>query len=543
MSETSINTLFHHSDPAVLRQAMAIIGDKHQETTELGYVVVDRTDLDAVVLAELLGGSSIDTDTLLKKLRELKPVCLGLEIYPDDGSRIAPQYFKNGRKVKKNTVINTLRKECVEFDLYYALEKADNETVQRILQTESINADIAIGGTPLVFLVIESDDVDALELLVERGADINAVINADLKVQNQKGEFVHLYKGTTLLMAAVHYKSPKVAAWLIEHGSNINGVDRNGDSALLLMPTETSMHDLLIPAVEAGAEINHENPRGITPLFAMIYADGKSQQYIIDHCKRLMEHGADIHHVSKNGMNARWAAHMAETNAPQRKVVKFVESFGITRCRAPEDFYARYGSTSQMLRWALHYNDKNTFSSLFSTDELSPGEMLDLLWAMPRRHHSEEFLRVMFEQGAPGFILGSHEIIDTITSDPASRSYLKDIFEDSGPARVEYLSRCEELVNRFAEFLANYSDQLDLPDYIPHKDEQQEQHQRSNLRRFTDEAKSADMDTMTSVLTPKLKAVYAIRLTDSRKQLYILVNPETMKILRFIVAEPEYANW
>ena len=51
------------------------------------------------------------------------------------------------------------------------------------------------------------------------------------------------------------------------------------------------------------------------------------------------------------------------------------------------------------------------------------------------------------------------------------------------------------------------------------------------------------MDTMTSVLTPKLKAVYAIRLTDSRKQLYILIDPETMKILRFIVAEPEYASW
>jgi len=543
LSEISVNVLFHHANPTVLRQAMAIIGDKDQESAELGYVVVDRTDLDAVVLAELLGGSSIDTDTLLTKLRELKPACLGLEIYPDDGSKIAPRYFKNGRKVKKNTVINTLRNECAEFGLYYALEKADNKTVQRILQTESINADIAIGGTPLVFLVIESDDVDALKLLVERGADINAVINTDLKTQNQRGEYVYLYKGTTLMMAAVHYKSPKIAAWLVEHVTNINGVDRNGDSALLLMAEETRLHDLLIPAVEAGAEINHENARGITPLFAMICADGKSQKYIIDHFKRLIDHGADIHHVSKNGMNARWAAHVAEIYGPQRKVVRFVESFGITEYRAPEDLYATCESTSKVLQWAFHYNDKRTFSSLFDPDELSPRAMLDLLWTMPRRHHSEEYLRIMFEQGAPGFILGSHGVIDTITSDPASRSYLKEIFDDSGPAKDEYLSRCEELARRFAEFLANYSDELDLPEYIPHKDEQQEQHQRSNLRRFTDEAKSADMDTMTSVLTPKLNAVYAIRLTDSRKKLYILVNLETMKILKYIVVEPEHASW
>ncbi len=543
MSETSINTLFHHTDPAIVQQAADIIGARDEDNRELGYVVVDRTDLNTVVLAELLGGSSVDMDMLLSKLRKLKPECLGLEIYPDDGRRIEPIYYKNGSKVIKNTVINTLRKECLEFGLYYSLKKADNETVQQILQNETINADIAIGGTPLVFLVIEFDDVKAFKLLLERGADIDTVIGSDNKTQNRKGECVYLDKGTTLLMAAVHYGSPNIAAWLIKHGSNINAVDRNGDNALLLMTRDTSMHDLLIPAIEAGTDVNHENAQGITPLFAMIYADGKSQKYIIDHCKQLIDQGADIKHVSRNGMNARWAAHMAETYSPQRKVVNFVESFGITDCHAPDDFYDDSKSDWHTLQRAFHYNDKETFTSLFTPDKLSPKGMLALLDTRPHQRNSDELLRIMFDKGAPGFILGSHDNIDNITSVPASRSYLKEVYDKSQPAKDEYLGRCKELARQFTEYLASYTDDSELPEYIPHEGEQRERHQRSSLRRFADDAKSADLDTMGSFLTQKLNACYAIRLRHSRKQLYILADPKTMEILKYIAAEPEHASW
>ena len=536
MSEISINILIHNNDPAVLQQAAIIIGDYDQENKELGYSVVSRTDLDKVILAELLGGGSVDTDTLLSRLRKLKPECYGLEIYPDDGSKIAPVYFKNGRKVKKNTVINTLRKECLEFDLYYALEKADKTTVQKILQNKTINADIAIGGIPLIFLVIESDDVQAFKLLLERGADIDAAIGSDIQTENRNGEYVYLDKGTTLLMAAVHFSSPKIAAWLIEHGSDINAVDRNGDSALTLMTEEMCMHDLMPVAIEAGADVNHEDNMGVTPLFGMLFASGKSQKYIIDHCKRLMDLGADIGHVSRNGMNARWAAHMAEFYEEQRKIVAFVESHGVTDCHAPDNYYSRKSSSPMIqLRWCMDYNDLESFAKIFDTAGLTLMEISNLLHQGCRKP-KEPFIRYIFTNGVPGFVLYDEGTIEALTEDNELRDLLKQRLDASQPERQAYVERCRRRALELIDYLASYTDDVEYLDGLRYAySHWSETEQRKHLKRYVDAAKAVQPETLTGRLGKKMYVYFSASITGSNEKMYISINPVTKEISQFTV--------
>ncbi|MCU7843318.1 MAG: hypothetical protein KZQ93_05715 [Candidatus Thiodiazotropha sp. (ex Monitilora ramsayi)] len=451
MSEISINTVFFHPEETVLQLAKEIIGDYGQENVEFGYGVVNRTDIQGVVLAELLGGTTVDIDGLLATLRKLKPECLAIEVGYDDGSNADPIYIKKGRRVSKSTVINTIRKHSPEFNLFHALHTKDKKTVRKMLNDSNLNVDVSIGGIPLVYLIIEFDDIDAFKLFLNRGVDINTTLNSKVVTENRHEEAVYLYKGSSLLITAVKFIAKSVSAYLIENADNINAVDSCGDSALTLMAEDQRTHYLMVPAIRAGANPNHENSWGATPLFIAICTEVSSQQYTIDLCEKLMALGADIHHVSNNRMNARWAAHLADIHSSGKKIIKFVEAHGITDCHAPDDFYD-YDTLHYRLNRTMYYNDPDSFDRMFDASRLTLKEMHSLVtrgyWG---RHSRGKFIKLAIGKGMPAFVLGSQDWIKQCIEDKFTREYLMAKYAESLPEKQTLIDRYRHVAQQALE--------------------------------------------------------------------------------------------
>lgn len=99
----------------------------------------------------------------------------------------------------------------------------------------------------------------------------------------------------TALIAAISQNKLEVVQYLLGHGANANHVDGAGWSPLhfaVYFATDTALLDALL---KAGAKINAQNDRGITPLYFASIA-GHEQQV-----KRLLAAGADRNLASKNG--------------------------------------------------------------------------------------------------------------------------------------------------------------------------------------------------------------------------------------------------
>jgi ankyrin repeat protein len=174
--------------------------------------------------------------------------------------------------------------------------------------------------------------LDAMELLVNSGADVNARTN----------------QGQTALMQAAQWASTNSVTWLLDHGADIQREDVTGKTALAyaamsISPkstqamltknthfTQTDKDKALLANVrwylsaqranqtstlsntvillKSGANINARNENGATPL--MLAAE---QNDSIDLVKTLIEHGADLNIKSIGGATALMYAMKSST--------------------------------------------------------------------------------------------------------------------------------------------------------------------------------------------------------------------------------------
>ena len=113
-----------------------------------------------------------------------------------------------------------------------------------------------------------------MQMLLEAGADVN--------MRNDKGQ-------TPLIIAAS--SCAKAIPFLLERGANPKRVDKAGESALheiIRLEAET-MTPLLEQLLAAGADINHQNRHGQTPLIQASYSTLQREAV----GAALLEHGAD----------------------------------------------------------------------------------------------------------------------------------------------------------------------------------------------------------------------------------------------------------
>jgi ankyrin repeat protein len=110
------------------------------------------------------------------------------------------------------------------------------------------------GRTPLMHAVLaENADNTIVNLLIERGADVNA---------KDKG------RRWTALHFAAQARRDDIVKTLLENGATVDPVDTIGNTPLwvAVMNTSTSNLDVVRRLVESGAEPNRKNTAGVAPI-------------------------------------------------------------------------------------------------------------------------------------------------------------------------------------------------------------------------------------------------------------------------------------
>ena len=144
-------------------------------------------------------------------------------------------------------------------------------------------------------------DTDAVEKLVELGADVNA--------RNDQG--------MTALISATRWRgNEEVVDKLIELGADVNAKDIKGDTALM-KAAYYNRNKIIEKLIEAGADINAKNKKGYTALHWAADHGG------IDTMEMLIELGADVNARDNDG----WTAlNIAILRCDRKKIQRLIEA-------------------------------------------------------------------------------------------------------------------------------------------------------------------------------------------------------------------------
>ncbi|QZW33284.1 MPPV-015 ankyrin repeat protein [Magpiepox virus 2] len=145
----------------------------------------------------------------------------------------------------------------------------------------SLGADINKGDinnmTPLHHMMRFAESTELIEILLDHGADINAV--------NNFGETpLHILKGSR----------DHITRTLITRGANVHAIDYNGNT--LLHKAMLNSNAILTDIIKLGVDINYRNNlEGKTPLhYAVMYPLRKRVSI-------LLQHGADVNIIDNSG--------------------------------------------------------------------------------------------------------------------------------------------------------------------------------------------------------------------------------------------------
>lgn len=210
-------------------------------------------------------------------------------------------------------------------------EAAEANDVSRVTELISqgvpINAKDGSGRTAL-YWASQEDHMPVVELLIDRGADIDSPSTGD--------------DGWTPLIIAAYRGNDDIAGYLLEHGANINAMDKYGYTALswawgkhhltivrLLLTRGASAN---VPPVAYG----EGPPKGKGTLLHRAVSTGEDEALI----KLLIDNGADVN--AKDG-SGRTPLHMAVDRGRLATVKLLVESGADLTAKAKGGIYTGKG--------------------------------------------------------------------------------------------------------------------------------------------------------------------------------------------------------
>lgn len=153
--------------------------------------------------------------------------------------KFAKNIFVNG---SVDEVLVSILTDAVVYNanLFIAIDKNHLSALKFIIKHAKTNINnFRINNIHPMIYAIEQENFDALKLLAENGADVNA---ADLNE-------------STVLMEIAQIGSVDIADFLIKNGANLNMVDKNGDTALTIA-AEFGNFEVLKLLLHNGADIN-----------------------------------------------------------------------------------------------------------------------------------------------------------------------------------------------------------------------------------------------------------------------------------------------
>ncbi len=127
-------------------------------------------------------------------------------------------------------------------DIFDAIEDNDiNRVKQLIAQGVDVNAAHEVHGNTLLIISILQNNIDIIELLINKGADVN--------IENRHGE--------TPLLLAVYEEDIDIVELLIDTGAGINIKDDAGDTPLSLAVGNNDKYIIRL-LLNAGAEVTQK---------------------------------------------------------------------------------------------------------------------------------------------------------------------------------------------------------------------------------------------------------------------------------------------
>jgi len=212
-------------------------------------------------------------------------------------------YFYNGPRVKcfQPWVKNDYHDGHNKTALFYALNNPDLKVTELLLDKgANINAKDISGETVLMYAIDDKNRPQIIKLLIAKGANINA---KDIKGSPQmikllidRGANVNAKNNfnVTVLMKALHKGDLQTVKLLTDKGASIN----NADNSLLASAIFSENTDVINFILSKGVNINETNKYGETALM-----DASKMGYT-EIVKLLIEKGANINAVNAENKNA-----------------------------------------------------------------------------------------------------------------------------------------------------------------------------------------------------------------------------------------------
>uniref|UniRef100_A0A6C0B0C8 Uncharacterized protein n=1 Tax=viral metagenome TaxID=1070528 RepID=A0A6C0B0C8_9ZZZZ len=177
--------------------------------------------------------------------------------------------------------------------VFNAISMGNLKLLKRIVEErgDSLNNVVdKYGDTPLKIAIINQRG-DIIRYLVEAGADVN-----------DNNNNYHERPLNLVFYSVNHDSRDDLLKYLIEHGADVNQGDGYGNTILISasgLPENLPLIRYLVE--EAGADINHQNNDGVSPLIAACRSIDINNLPVI---KYLVEHGADVNTPGPNNKTA-----------------------------------------------------------------------------------------------------------------------------------------------------------------------------------------------------------------------------------------------
>lgn len=187
----------------------------------------------------------------------------------------------------------------------------------------------------------EAGDYEGVEALLIEGTD------PDQTYQPEEGN-------APILCAAINGDKEMVEL-LLEYGADINAVDFNGETALFFAATDIKGTDMLEFLIENGADVTHKSDQGVTAAHVAAAASN------LDAVKLLHKSGADMTALSTAGYSIIYYACTPGSNLPSKDLLEYLVDCGadLTYENSAGKDLAEILKESQTNYIALHAEDED----------------------------------------------------------------------------------------------------------------------------------------------------------------------------------------
>lgn len=217
-----------------------------------------------------------------------------------------------------------------EEELFVAVQNNDLARVEQLLNNGvDVNSRNSYDSTPLMMAAFSDDRLSVARLLIDRGADVNAISReggtalthacdfgayniVELLISSGADVNLHLQSspyGWTPLTAAIGLGGyERIVRLLLIRGADVNLALRwSGDTPLMLAARD-GFADIAATLLDGGADMNRQNNDGQTALMIAIEnrhrrAQGWPDEFF-ETVRILVERGADVNLADNNGKTA-----------------------------------------------------------------------------------------------------------------------------------------------------------------------------------------------------------------------------------------------